>query len=568
MDHPNLAQAAIDLRYIQACPTQSKIEAALVAWQQLLGPQGVRDDPTTRHGYSRSTSNYSTRPRAILFPQTEAQVAQIVAIARAKSIPLYPISAGCNWGYSDACAVTDHQVIVDLCRMNGIRSVDETLAYAVIEPGVTQQQLSEHLRTHYPTLWMDCTGAGPHTSLVGNILERGFGHSPYGDRTNHIAGLRVVLPNGRILATGFGHFAGAKATHLYPHGIGPALQGLFAQSNFGIVTSLGLWLMRRPEQLTTFLCVLPDDELLGPTVDALRELRLEGVLRSAVHLGNDLRAIASQMSFPHHLQDRPPLGLAVRHGLRRELGIGAWTLSGGLYGTKAQVRACAKEVRARLRGRGRRLIWLDAAKLDLGQGLLGHPIVQRLGLGRSLRAKLDAGRALYDIHRGIPSPQFLAGAFWRHPQGVHRPLAADTHPARAGCGLRWLSPVIPMEATDVTRATSIAHGGFQAFGFDGFMTLTTLNERSLVGIFNLAFDPNDPDEVARSEACYEKLSADLAAAGYYPYRASLSQMATLDRHSQGFWPLVRQIKQTLDPTGILAPGRYDPPGPGGRPFLD
>jgi 4-cresol dehydrogenase (hydroxylating) len=66
--------------------------------------------------------------------------------------------------------------------MNRIIEVDDELAYAVIEPGVTQGQLAAHLAQRDVRLWVDCTGAGPDTSIVGNVLERGFGHSPYGNR--------------------------------------------------------------------------------------------------------------------------------------------------------------------------------------------------------------------------------------------------------------------------------------------------------------------------------------------------------------------------------------------------
>ena len=72
------------------------------------------------------------------------------------------------------------------------RRFNEALAYVTVEPGVTQQQLSDHLREHGYRLWMDCTGAGPDTSLMGNILERGFGHSAYGNRFAHTAGMRIV----------------------------------------------------------------------------------------------------------------------------------------------------------------------------------------------------------------------------------------------------------------------------------------------------------------------------------------------------------------------------------------
>src|SRR5439155_6009065 len=102
-----------------------------------------------------------TRPAAVLYPVSTEEVQQIVRIAAKYETPLYPISRGNNWGYGDACAVSDNQVIVDLRRMNKIIEVNAELAYAVVEPGVTQQQLYEHLRDNNIPLLLDVTGAGP-----------------------------------------------------------------------------------------------------------------------------------------------------------------------------------------------------------------------------------------------------------------------------------------------------------------------------------------------------------------------------------------------------------------------
>jgi hypothetical protein len=45
--------------------------------------------------------------------------------------------------------------------------------------------------------------------------------------------MEVVLGTGEVLRTGFGQYPQARTTHLYPYGIGPYLDGLFTQSNFG-----------------------------------------------------------------------------------------------------------------------------------------------------------------------------------------------------------------------------------------------------------------------------------------------------------------------------------------------
>eukprot|EP01034_Spumella_vulgaris_P030123 gene30124-37286_t len=119
----------------------------------------VLDDDPTLAAYASSTASWSTLPAAVLRPHTRGEVEALVRIAAARRIALYPVSTGRNWGYGDACAPGAGQVIVDLSGMNRIREVDARLAYVVIEPGVTQQQLSQYLLSEDLPLWMDSTGA-------------------------------------------------------------------------------------------------------------------------------------------------------------------------------------------------------------------------------------------------------------------------------------------------------------------------------------------------------------------------------------------------------------------------
>src|SRR3546814_6231657 len=97
-------------------------------------------------------------------PATQAEVVAAVKTAAQHCVPLYPISRGKSWGYGDACPVTAGNVILDLSRMNRIREVDPALAYAVIEPGVTQGQLSEHLRAR----------SAEHTSELHSLMRTSY----------------------------------------------------------------------------------------------------------------------------------------------------------------------------------------------------------------------------------------------------------------------------------------------------------------------------------------------------------------------------------------------------------
>ena len=535
----------------------------LTALRDIVGVDHVRDDGATLERYARSTAARSTHPLAVVTPDTHAQVVELVGVAARFDITLYPLSTGKNWGYGDACAVGHGQVIIDLSRMNRIISVDAELAYAVIEPGVTQQQLSDYLRDNNFALWMDSTGAGPDTSLMGNILERGFGHSPYGNRLQHVSGMQIVLASGEVLHTGFGHYPGARSTHIFPYGVGPFLDGIFTQSNFGIVTQIGLWLMPKTACLNHFLCSVDQHEHIGPVVDALRPLRLDGTLRSILHIGNDLRVISGGKVFPHALAGKhSSLSDDVRAGLRADAGIGAWVVSGALYGSADQVAAARKAVRRALKGTAAKPSFLDERKLRLG-AMLARVLGQSRA-GQRIRAQVALGEALFAMNRGVPNGRFLAGAYWRRKGGLPAQFPQGANPAFDHCGMLWVSPILPMRGRDLPALHALAEPVFRRHGFDLFVTFSMINERALGGVITVAYDKQDAAETARARQCYGELFEQVMEAGYIPYRVGNQSMADLDPHGDVYWKTVARIKAALDPDGVIAPGRYEPSKAAGR----
>ena len=497
------------------------------------------------------------RPLAVARPANAAEVAQLVKIAAGAGLAVYPVSTGKNWGYGDACALGAGQVILDLSRMNRIIRVDPALAYAVIEPGVTQRQLSDYLRDNGDALWADCTGAGPDTSYIGNIMERGFGHSPYGNRLQHVAGMQVVLASGELLETGFGHYRQARAAHLFPYGVGPFLDGLFTQSNIGIVTRLGIWLMPRSPCVNHFLCSVPGHADIAAVVDALRPLRLDGTLRSILHIGNDLRVFSGGGVFPRAaVPDGARLPADLRERMRSQGGVGAWTVSGALYGSHAQVALARAALRQALRGTAARSTFVSERSLRIGD--LAARLLGDTAIGRRLRARVALGTSLFAMNRGVPDGRFLAGAYWRRRAGLPAGFPFHADPARDGCGLLWVSPVLPLRGEDMLEVHALAEPLFDKYGFDLFATFSMINERSLGGVLTIAYDKDDPHETARAKACHDQLFEVLFDAGYIPYRVGNHAMGRLDPEGDSYWRTVATIKAALDPAGVLAPGRYQP----------
>lgn len=542
---------------VSAFDPRSDLPGALSEWRALLGELNVLVDDATLDRYARSTSSSSRRPAAVLKPATRDEVAQLVKTARGCKTPLYPISTGQNWGYGDACAVYDGQVVVDLGRMNRIEHVDTELGYAVIEPGVTQGQLSRHLADSRLPFWVDCTGAGPNSSLIGNIVERGFGHSPYGNRFQTISGMEVVLGTGEVLHTGFGHYAGARTTHLYPYGIGPYIDGLFTQSNFGIVTKLGLWLLPVPESFCPYIVLFEEDEDLLSAIAPLRDLRMDRVLQSVPHIANDLRALAADAPFP---RDRLPgharLTPEVRAALRSKAGIGAWSMSGAFYGGSRQVALHKRLLKRALADVGAKVIFLTRRRLAAGQR-----VVRRYGdlaPFRGLEKKFRLGSALAGMHSGTPSGMFLRGCYWRHRDGVPKDFSDDTDLARDRIGLIWMAPIIPFRREDLALLNREMDALFGRFDFDCHVTVNMINERALAAVYTIDYDAEDDAETERGIACYETGVRRLFELGYPLYRASVRGMALLAGDpADNFAATARRLKEALDPDGIIAPGRYD-----------
>jgi 4-cresol dehydrogenase (hydroxylating) len=201
--------------------------SAWESWRLLLGSEFVQRDSATLE--AAETATFATRHKipAILRPANREQVQECLRIANRFAVPVYPISSGMNWGYGSRVPPRDDCVLLDLSRLNRILDFNEKLGYVTVEPGVTQRQLYALLKERGSKLWMDSTGSSPDCSLIGNVMERGFGHTPYGDHFAHVCGLEVVLPEGEIIETGFARFPDCPASATNRWASGRAWMGCF-----------------------------------------------------------------------------------------------------------------------------------------------------------------------------------------------------------------------------------------------------------------------------------------------------------------------------------------------------
>lgn len=516
----------------------TRLDEALEAWRAAVGGDHVITDPASLAAAETATFATSQKVPAIVRPASREEVQACVRVANRSGVAIYPVSGGRNWGYGSRVPARSGSVILDLGRMNRVVDYDEALAYVTVEPGVTFAQLYDFLRAQGSRLFASTTGASPRASVIGNALERGDGAGPYGDRANHVCALEVVLPTGDCIHTGLDRFEGARAAPLFKWGVGPALDGLFTQSNLGIVTRMTLWLAPLPRSLSIVRFSVTDESRLRTMVDACRVLRLDGTLRSVVGLWNDYRVLSTRGQYPWHLTGgTTPLSRDVMKSIEHEWGGGRWFGSTAIYAPSvAQGRAARAHVERVLRPH------VDHFTVD-----------ERTGSPKSGQELFDEADPALLFLQGIPHEMSLRSVYWRK----RIPIPSCPDPDRDRCGVLWASPALPFAGVDATAAVKIAEEVIFAHGLEPLLAMVGQTERTLYLIPLLIYDRDVPGADEQASSCHDALLARLSEAGYPPYRLGIQSMGAAPRPYDDSGAALARLKRALDPNDVLAPGRYD-----------
>ncbi len=533
-----------------------RLAQALTEWQALLGAGRVVTGTAASQRYGDSTSGVEREIPAALLAESADEVAHIVRIAGRHRVSLYPISTGHNWGYGAANPVRHGCVVLDLSRMNRISAFDQELGTIRVEPGVTQAQLHRFLDERGARYMVPVTGAGPSCSLVGNALERGYGITPHTDHFQAVTAVEAVLPNGERYRSALRDLGATETDGAFKWGIGPYVDGLFSQGNFGVVTRMTLLLEPVPEKITAFFFRLRQDQDLEAAVGAVRQtLSTLGANIGGINLMNARRVLSMVAPYPKaEAQAGAALPDELVARLARSHGVAAWSGVGAIYGTTAISAATGRHVRKMLKPHVSRLVFVSTRRVRYAQRLA---TLMPRPLARRFRPTLEALGSSLHIFSGRPAEVALRLAYWKTPERV-----SDTgilNPARDGCGLIWYAPLVPMRAEQVRAFVSMVKTVCAEYDIDPLITLTSLSPRCFDSTVPLLFRRDDAAETARARACYEALFRAGQARGFLPYRLGAQSMTMATRMETPYWRLVRDLKTAIDPHDIIAPGRYSPP---------
>ncbi|MGK7872725.1 MAG: glycolate oxidase subunit GlcD [Xenococcaceae cyanobacterium] len=326
-----------------------------------------------------SLTSYRQRPALVILPRTTEQVAQVVKICARHQIPW--VTRGAGTGLSGGALPVEDGVLIVTTLMKRILKVDWENRQVVVQPGVINNWVTQAV-----------SGAGfyyapdPSSQIVcsigGNVAENAGGvHClKYGVTTNHVLGLKIVIPNGSVVDVGGS----------VPEMPGYDLTGLFvgSEGTLGIVTEVILRVIKKPETIGTLLTDFTSIEAAG---NAVTDIIGAGIIPAAMEIMDciTINAVEDVIGTGFYPRDAAAMLLVELDGLEVEVETNKQRVAKICQknGARNIITASNQETRMKLwRGRKAALIALGhlAPNYFLQDGVI--PRTQLTGVLREIEA--------------------------------------------------------------------------------------------------------------------------------------------------------------------------------------
>ena len=249
---------------------------------EIAGDEHVVTHPHQLRTYeSDGLLQYRVSPRAVVLPGSAQEVREVVRACFESSVPW--VARGAGTGLSGGALPHEEGVLIVLSRLRRIVEVDLENQRIVVEPGVTNLEVSRAVGpTHFyppdPSSQVVC-------SIGGNVAENSGGAHcfKYGFTTNYVTGLEVVLPDGELLQLG--------GKELDPPGYD--LVGAFvgSEGTLGVATRVTLRVVPVPETIRTLVAFFGHTDEAG---QAVTEIVAAGIVPAAIEMMDRLAIQATE----------------------------------------------------------------------------------------------------------------------------------------------------------------------------------------------------------------------------------------------------------------------------------
>jgi glycolate oxidase len=252
----------------------------------IVGPEGILTSPSELLVYECDGFTIEkNKPDVVVFPTSTEQVVQIVKVCNELDVPFLPRGAGTS--LAGGCLPVGGGVMITLSRMKRILEVDYRNRYAVVEPGVINLWLTNHLKPQGWHFAPDPSSQGACT-IGGNVATNSGGpHTlKYGVTVNHVLGLEFVLPDGRVVRTG------GPAEDNPGYDLTGVIVG--SEGTFGIATKIWVRITRNPEAYRTLLGVF---ETVDDATNTISDIIGAGIVPAALEMLDTLILQAVEAAF-------------------------------------------------------------------------------------------------------------------------------------------------------------------------------------------------------------------------------------------------------------------------------
>ena len=236
---------------------EEKIISELV---DIVGEKNASTDPTDLVCYSLDSfaMDKGILPDIVLRPGTIEEIQGIMKVADRNVIPVVPRGSGSS--LTGGCVPTRKGIVMDLTRMNNIINFKKEDMTVTVEPAVINDELNRYLEP-YGLFFAPGPASGEICTIGGMVSCNASGmHAVrYGTTSDYILGLKVVLPDGRLLDTG---------TRTMKTASGYDLVHLFNRSEgtLGIIVEVTLKLESLPKTVSAAIAKFPSMEAAGRAV--------------------------------------------------------------------------------------------------------------------------------------------------------------------------------------------------------------------------------------------------------------------------------------------------------------
>jgi glycolate oxidase len=245
--------------------------------RRIVGAEGVIDKYEELRTYeSDGLTNFRVVPSLVVLPTTTEQVQEVVRVCHREHIPFVPRGSGT--GLSGGALPVKDGIVISLARMNQILKIDLPNLRIVVQPGVMNLWITQRVAPHGYYYAPD-PSSQQICSIGGNVAENSGGAHclKYGFTTNHVLGMKFVLPDGELVEIG-------GVTLDTP---GYDLAGIIvgSEGTLGIATEVTLRLMRKAEAVQTARVAFNSTDEAG---EAVSGIIAAGIVPAAVEMMDKL----------------------------------------------------------------------------------------------------------------------------------------------------------------------------------------------------------------------------------------------------------------------------------------